>query len=276
VAFDVYESDGPTILLMPTWSIVHSRHWKAQIPYLARHFRVITFDGRGNGRSDRPRDPDAYSDQEFIADAIAVLDATQTVQVVVAGVSMGGHWAAMLAGLRPDRILGAILIGAVTSLVPVSHPQRTAYSFDVELTTDEGWAKYNRHYWRRDYPGFAEFFFSQVFSEAHSTKQREDAVSWALDTDPETLIYTHIAESITGDAEREVLGSIRCPVLVIHGTDDQLWQVVAGIKLAEATGADLLLIEGGGHLPQARDPVRVNLAMKEFVDRISAPAGARA
>ena len=45
---------------MPTWSIIHSRHWKMQIPYLARHCRVLTFDGRGNGRSDRPSEPDAY------------------------------------------------------------------------------------------------------------------------------------------------------------------------------------------------------------------------
>ncbi len=43
-----------TLLLLPPWSIVHSRFWKLQVPYLARHFRVITFDGRGNGRSDRP------------------------------------------------------------------------------------------------------------------------------------------------------------------------------------------------------------------------------
>ena len=42
------------MLLLPTWSIVHSRHWKMQVPYLARHCRVLTFDGRGNGRSDRP------------------------------------------------------------------------------------------------------------------------------------------------------------------------------------------------------------------------------
>ena len=54
VFYEVY-GDGPrTILLLPTWSIIHSRHWKAQIPYLARHARVVTFDGRGNGRSDRP------------------------------------------------------------------------------------------------------------------------------------------------------------------------------------------------------------------------------
>ena len=38
-----------TLVLMPTWSIVPSRMWKAQVAYLARHFRVVTFDGRGSG-----------------------------------------------------------------------------------------------------------------------------------------------------------------------------------------------------------------------------------
>ena len=62
------------MLLLPTWSVIHSRHWKMQIPYLARHCRVVTFDGRGNGRSDRPRDAAAYDEREFAADAIAVMD----------------------------------------------------------------------------------------------------------------------------------------------------------------------------------------------------------
>ena len=54
VFYEVYGSGEPTVFLLPTWSIIHSRHWKMQIPYLARHCRVVTFDGRGNGRSDRP------------------------------------------------------------------------------------------------------------------------------------------------------------------------------------------------------------------------------
>ena len=60
-------SGEPTVFLLPTWSIIHSRHWKMQIPYLARHCRVVTFDGRGNGRSDRPAA--GYDEREFAADA---------------------------------------------------------------------------------------------------------------------------------------------------------------------------------------------------------------
>ena len=63
--YEVYGSGEPTVLLLPTWSIMHSRHWKAQIPYLASHARVVTFDGRGNGRSDHPGTADAYAEREF-------------------------------------------------------------------------------------------------------------------------------------------------------------------------------------------------------------------
>jgi len=77
--YEVYGDGEPTILFLPTWSIVHSRCWKMQIPYLARHCRVVTFDGRGNGRSDRPREPAAYDEREFAADAVAVLPRVRVV-----------------------------------------------------------------------------------------------------------------------------------------------------------------------------------------------------
>ena len=56
VFYEVYGAGESMVLLLPTWSLVHSRRWKMQIPDLARHYRVVTFDGRGNGRSDRPPD----------------------------------------------------------------------------------------------------------------------------------------------------------------------------------------------------------------------------
>ena len=56
-------ADGPAL---PTWSIIHSRHWKMQIPVpRAVAVRVVTFDGRGNGRSDRPVDPEAYREERI-------------------------------------------------------------------------------------------------------------------------------------------------------------------------------------------------------------------
>ena len=51
--FEVYGDGEETLFLLPPWAIVHSRHWKMQIPYLARHFRVLVMDGLGNGGSDR-------------------------------------------------------------------------------------------------------------------------------------------------------------------------------------------------------------------------------
>jgi pimeloyl-ACP methyl ester carboxylesterase len=78
VFYEVYGDAPTTFLLFPTSPISHSRLWKAQIPYLSRHFRVITFDPRGNGRSDRPDTAEAYSSWEFVEDGRAILEATRT------------------------------------------------------------------------------------------------------------------------------------------------------------------------------------------------------
>jgi pimeloyl-ACP methyl ester carboxylesterase len=89
VGYEVFGNGSPTVLMMPAWSIVASRIWKSQVPYLARHHRVITFDPRGNGRSDRPTDPRLMADRQFVEDALQVLDATGTEQVVLVALSRG-------------------------------------------------------------------------------------------------------------------------------------------------------------------------------------------
>src|SRR5918992_5389504 len=92
VAYEVFGSGEKTILLLPTWSIVHSRYWKLQVPYLAQYARVITFDPRGNGRSDRPAGYQAYTADKFAADALAVLDAAGIDRAGIVCLSTGaGH-----------------------------------------------------------------------------------------------------------------------------------------------------------------------------------------
>jgi pimeloyl-ACP methyl ester carboxylesterase len=269
VFYEVYGSDEPTLLLLPTWSIIHSRLWKLQIPDLARRYRVVTFDPRGNGRSDRPATAEAYAESEFAADTLAVMDATGTDRAVLVTLSMGAQRGLLLATDHPERVAGAIFIGPALALegsVPGREPVDT---FMDELDTDEGWAKYNAQYWRRDYRAFLEFFFSQCFTEAHSTKPTDDAVGWGLETDPETLILSDIAPGIGNrDDTLARIARVRCPTLVIHGRDDAIRPYAHGEELARASNGRIITIEGGGHIPNARDPVKVNLAIREFVESI--------
>jgi pimeloyl-ACP methyl ester carboxylesterase/predicted glycosyltransferase len=268
VAYDVYgDMQAPTILLMATWS-------------MARHHRVITIDGRGNGRSGRPADPAAYTVPEYVADAVAVLDATGTDRAVIAGMSMGGPRVVALAAAHPDRVLGAILVApSIGSLSAEPEPEPDAENAGNPFTDEpgdhaEGWALYNQHVWRQDYGKFLEFFWGTVFPEPHSTKPIEDATGWSLETDPEVLIATVLAPPWAPSRDELVaqIEAIRCPVLLIHGTDDAIIPSSRSAQIADLTGGDLLLIDGAGHCPQVREPVAVNRAMLDFISRVSPPA----
>jgi pimeloyl-ACP methyl ester carboxylesterase len=241
VFWERYGEGEPTILFLPTWTIIHSRCWKAQIAYFARHHRVLTFDPRGNGRSDRPRQPAAYSEREFAADALAVMDATETERAVLVSLSKGAQRAMLVAADYPERTVAAA-----------------------------GWLKFNGAHWRSDYGDFVEWFIRRIFNTPHSTKQIEDAIEWGLETDAETLIASVLgdfAAPVTRRAQTELAHRVRCPVLVITAPNDKINSLADAKALAEATGGQLMAIPDGGHCPQVRKPVAVNLALRDFVQR---------
>ncbi len=276
-AYDLYNPDGaPTVFLLPTWSITHAMHWKAQIPVLARHHRVITMDGRGNGRSDRPGDPEAYTHDAYVADIIAVMDDTGTGHAVVAGVSDGAVIAICLAAAHPDRVLGAVIIAPSVPRLTPPHPERAASQFDVVYENPQRWQLFNEQVWETDYPRFIDFFWREAFCETHSTKQIEDCIEWSLQSDGHVLVNTlHASEPIDSkDKAVALVQRVKCPSLVIHGSDDRLTPLHRGQAVAELLGSDLLVIKGGGHLPQARDPIVVNRALIGFTERVS-PAAER-
>jgi pimeloyl-ACP methyl ester carboxylesterase/predicted glycosyltransferase len=272
VHWEAFGTTGPPVLLLPSWSIIHSRLWKGQLHYLARHFHVVTFDGRGNGYSDRPEDPAAYLSLEFVADALAVLDAAGVDAACAAGVSMGGLRALLIAALHPERVTGAFLIDpTIPFLTPRPLAQR-GVGFDDELDHYEGWQKFNSHYWLRDYRGFLEFFFGQVYPEPHSTKQIDDCIAWGLDTTPEVLIATNRGrEQEMGDKEaiEALCRGVTRPVAVVHGSDDQVLGPDLGGRVAELTGGEFTRLDDVGHAPQARHPVKVNLLLRDFAERVS-------
>jgi pimeloyl-ACP methyl ester carboxylesterase len=277
VFYEVYGSGEPTILFCPTWTLVHSRVWKMQIPYLARHHRVVVFDPRGNGKSDRPPDVEAYAESEFARDALDVLDATGTEQAVVVGLSRGTQRALLLAAEHPERVLGAVLVGpwfpASRSLGGLryrvmSQPWAQSMFMRRPIVT-RSWAKVNAVHFRRDFRDFVEWFAGMCTNEAHSTKGFDDVVGWGLETDPETLAMTVIADAAAPVTRRDQLAlarRVQCPVLVISGKKDKVTCHADARALVKATGGKLVAIDGGDHLPEGRQPVTVNLAIREFVD----------
>ena len=239
IAWEAYGSGPATILILPTWSVLDADHGRFQLIDLARRYRVITFDPRGNGRSDRPRGQAAYAGREFVADAVAVLDATKTEKAIVVACSLATHWLLQLAAEHPDRVLGAVASGTNLPLAP-GHDRPEIGPFDEPYRSPDGWAKFNAAYWRDDYPGFLRFFFAQVWTEPHSERLIDVCVANGLGTTPQTLIDTVGANPMTEDEAIALVRRTRCPWLVIHGEGDELQPHARAERLAEVSGGSLV------------------------------------
>jgi pimeloyl-ACP methyl ester carboxylesterase/predicted glycosyltransferase len=278
IFYEVYGAGDRTLVFVPPWAVVHSRLWKAQIPYFARHARVVAFDPRGNGRSDRPADVALYSEDENAADIGAVLDATATDRAVLITMSRGCQRAILYAAEHPERVDGLVLMACGT-LVAAGREEQIALTRDV--LTARGLAPadlaasswFNREAWEADpahYRSFLCWFFEHFF-EPHSTKCIEDGLGWGLDTTGAALAAAHLGGQLDAARTRELCARIACPTLVLHGTDDRITPFAEGEALAEALGTRLEAVEGSGHGPMARKPVQVNHAIRAFLE----PAFAR-
>ena len=112
VAYESYGSGDRVVLFPPLHATVHSRAWKAQIPYLSRHARVVTIDPRGNGRSDRPTDPAAYSDVEHMGDTLQVMDELGIDKALLIGICSSAWRCFLLAAEHPERVVGVVALAA--------------------------------------------------------------------------------------------------------------------------------------------------------------------
>jgi len=277
IAYEVFGARGPVLVLVPCWIIVHGRAWKAQVADLAQDFRIVVVEGRGNGASDRPRGAEAYSYRNYAADVLAVIDHLGLTEYSLLGFSKGGVISALVAQQRPEQVRSVVLIAPVgPDTADVRKAKEAAFLAPVE--NPQGWARYNAGAMREDYAGFVRFFFERMFREPHSTKQIEDSVSWALETDPEVLIDT-VLGSLRDDVDVEgAYAAIRCPVLQIHGDLDEIAPIAKGRKVAGLCRAEFLQMDGSGHGPHLRHPAAANGAIRRFLIKhgvLAPPARAR-
>ena len=278
LAWESFNDDAhTTVLFVPIDTCIHSRAWKGQVAYLAQHFRVVTVDPPGNGRSGRALDPEAYGDLALVDGTLAVMDHLGVERAVLAGVCVSAWQALLAAALHPDRVQGVVAVGPWARDRTPPFPVRMEAVRHFEEVRDDysGWRGNNRHYLPEHWPEYAEFFFEQMLPEPHSTKQLEDIVGFTRETSGAVILAENDAPRFPAtatEAER-LLRGISAPVLVVQGTADLCQPQGRSRSVVEWTGAEHLVLQGSGHLPMARHPVVVNRAIKALVDRATgAPA----
>ena len=213
-----------------------------------------------------------------MADALAVMDATDAGQAILVGLSFGGLLACVLAAYHPERVKAAILAGTAAVIGPThKHMSQQHFMARQQPRQFEGWNKYNRAHWLADYPDFAEHFIRSIFTEPHSTKQIEEGIAWAGDTDGPVLVKTVEARTIVPpfDVTESMYRRIRCPVLAIHGDNDQIQPHARGKLVAELTGAELVTIADGGHNPLGRYSRQVQHPDQRLSRPPAGPCGAQ-
>jgi pimeloyl-ACP methyl ester carboxylesterase/predicted glycosyltransferase len=271
--YEVYGEGRETVFLLPTWSLLHSRYWKMQIPYFARHFRVLTMDGLGNGRSDRCRNRHRYGPAEFARDCLAVMDASGTERAVMVSLSNGAQYQLELARLAPERVVGAVFIAPLFPYTPshhwvLTHPLAVSISRFLHLPSPSWWGHMNPVYWRQEYERCVEWFVSRCLPEPHSVKAIEDGLGWAHETDPRTLTAT-VAHGAFLRGRRTLRGmaqNLDCPVLVICGDRDKITPPRDARALARLGKGRFEAVHGAGHFLHARKPVQFNLALRDFAE----------
>ncbi len=273
IHYEVYGQGETTLFLIPPSPITHSRIWKAQIPFLSRHYRVVTFDGRGNGKSGQPTGASAHTQEANLGDILAVADAAGIDKAVLVAHCHANWWAVQFAAAHPERVEGLVAIEPGVPYLgrPQPHWVETGPHWDEILDDPKGWQLNNRHAIVTRHRDWVEFFFGEQLVEPHSTKQWEDAVAWALESTGEVLAAGEEGFEIDFPDRETVEGicrSLTVPTLTIHGDQDVCQHVDRGRAFAEITGGDLIVLEGAGHLTPAREPVEVNHVIRRFVDKI--------
>ena len=192
------------------------RSWEPQVRFFSAAYRCVTYAARGYPPSDVPTDPEAYSQERAVADAIAVLDGLKIGQAHVVGLSMGGFTALHLALGHPERVLSAVVAGAGYGAGP-EHAE--AFRAESVLTAAafaaEGAAKVAERY---------------AVGPARVQFQNKNPRGWAEFA--EALAgHSSLGSALTMrgvQAERpslyaltDVLATISVPVLVLAGDEDE-------------------------------------------------------
>jgi pimeloyl-ACP methyl ester carboxylesterase len=250
---------GETLVLIMGYGNANSGWWFRQVPVFSRQFRVIAFDNRGNGQSDKPDTP--YTMEMMTADVAGLVENIGIKAAHIYGVSMGGMIAQHLALSYPEKVislvLGCTMYGGPHSIMPDMDAMQAL--FDMErmqrLTPEERIRE------------LLPFLFSQEFID-NNPDIREQLI--AKTTEYVTPLHTYVrqAAAIVGHDTYERLPEIKVPTLVIAGDADRLIPVENSRLLASRIPqAELVILKKMGHGFWVEAETEANKVVLDFLRR---------
>jgi len=244
--------DGPTLLLVPGLSGIGG-FWVHQIADFARHFRVITYDHRGTGRSSRPRR--GYSIDQMAEDLLRLMDALKIDATILVGHSMGGAIGQTIAQDQPERI-GRLVLSATWA--GKDSYFRRIFDFRKELLRIGGMPSYRRLSVLMQYP--------PAWIDAHAAwLDAEEAMAVAEPADLE-ILQARIDAILSFD-RRMRLGEIRAATLVVVARDDLITPPYLSEELAAGIPyAKLAMLPRGGHFAPITEPAEYNRILRQFLN----------
>jgi 3-oxoadipate enol-lactonase len=239
------EDPSPVILLEGLGGGIPG--WRRNLPHFVARHRVVAYDFRGNGRSDRPHGP--MSIQTLVDDTFGLMDHIGLDSSHLYGQSMGGMVAIEMALQEPRRVR-SLVVGASHAgrrrATPVGPSGRVS----------------------KDKPYLA--LYAEGFAREHPDHIAEDIMVGSQNPQP-----LHASrrqwEAVEGWEAWDRLSSLAVPTLVLHGTDDRLVSAENARRIAEAIpGAELALLEGAGHVFHSERAEEADDVVLSFLDRVEA------
>jgi aminoacrylate hydrolase len=246
IAWYRYGVGERTILFVPTWNLVDARVVGHQVAALESHAKVLTYDPRGAGASERPTR--GYDFPLHAADARAVLDANEIERAALVTASRGLNAAVLLTTNDPQRFDRIAAVAPYMNLDPDTAPP------DPEKLEAL----------RNDWRGFIVPFMHAVFTEPDSADLIAEMIAIGLEATPDVIATQEAELDWRGPAR--LLETVTCPTLVVHGEGDAPVPVAVAERIVAAMpNARLELIPGGGHRPDIRTPELVNPLLLDFL-----------
>ena len=246
-----YESSGrgPAVLLILGQGMSLESGWRT-VERLSHSFRVITFDNRDMGRSDRS--PLPYVVPQMARDAVAVLDAANEERAHVYGISLGGMIAQEIALRHRDRV-GALVLGATTPGGPLAIPHDgqvlTFFARVGAMGREEAeWAAVPYSYGERTRRGHGDLIAEDI---ARRLSHARSSFAYV----PDTFAYLHQVTAAAAHITFNRLAQITAPTLVVHGAQDRIQSPQNARILANSIrGAELTLWPEAGHVYVTDEP----------------------